>query len=235
MKLSKLLIGLSIASLVMVSCNKKKSVSLKNDIDSVSYCIGVSMGKQLKEADLPSFNNAIFAKAFEEVLAGKEATMTQEQIGQFLNTYFMQLQTKVSEKNIKEGQDFLAKNKERKDVKTTASGLQIEVIKEGSGAIPKLEDMVSVHYKGTLVNGDVFDSSLERNQPVSFAVSGVIPGWTEALQLMKVGSKYKIYVPSELGYGANPNPRSKIKPNSVLIFEMELLSIDKPSAAPEKK
>lgn len=232
MKLSKFFIGLALASLMIVACNKKQSsVKLKNDVDSMSYCIGVSMGSQLKDIEIPKFNHNVFAKAVEDIMAGKEAGMTQEQIGQYLNAYFMKLQTQTSEKNLKEGQEFLNKNKERKEVKTTASGLQYEVIKEGTGATPKLDDMVNVHYKGTLINGESFDSSYDRNQPVTFNVSGVIPGWTEALQLMKVGSKYKVYIPSELGYGAQPPRGSKIKPNSVLIFEMELLSIE----APEKK
>lgn len=234
--MKKLFIILAIAAVAFSSCDKKKnsSIKLKSDIDSVSYCIGVSFGTQLKDADLPDFNTEIFKKAVEETMAGKEAKMDQQQIGMFMQAYFSKMQAQKSEKNLKEGQDFLAKNKEKAGVITTASGLQYEVITEGTGAVPTIDDMVSVHYKGSLIDGEVFDSSYDRNQPISFAVSGVIPGWTEALQLMKVGSKYKVYIPSELGYGANPNPRSKIKPNSVLIFEMELLGIE-PKAGASKK
>lgn len=228
MKFTKIILGMAIAAVAFTACNKKGgSVKLKNDIDSVSYCIGVSIGMSLKDADLPDFNAEIFKKTVEDIRSGKEAMMDQQQINMFMQSYFSSLQAKNSEKSLKAGQDFLAKNKERAEVKTTESGLQYEVIQEGTGAVPTIDDMVSVHYKGTLIDGEVFDSSYERNEPVSFAVTGVIPGWTEALQLMKVGSKYKVYIPSELGYGANPNPRSKIKPNAVLIFEMELLSIDK--------
>jgi len=127
----------------------------------------------------------------------------------------------------------LKKNKERKGVITTASGLQYEVLKEGTGPHPTKDDMVSIHYKGMLIDSTIFDSSYERGQPVTFAVGGVLPGFTEALQLMTVGSKYRVWIPSELGYGPNGNPRGGIKPYSVLVFEIELLSID--SSAKAKK
>jgi FKBP-type peptidyl-prolyl cis-trans isomerase len=231
MKLSKLL-SIAIAStVILVSCNNKKSsVKLKNDIDSLSYCIGVSIGENLSQADLPSFNTEVFKQAVEDALAKKSPKIAQEQANMFIQQYFGKLQVKNSEKNMKDGQEFLKKNKERSGVITTASGLQYEIVKEGTGSIPTKEDMVSINYKGTLVDGTVFDSSYDRGQPATFAVGGVIPGFTEALQLMKVGSKYKVYIPSELGYGSNVNPRGKIKPNSVLIFELELLSIEKPKA-----
>ena len=125
-----------------------------------------------------------------------------------------------------EGKKFLAENAKRSEVKTTASGLQYEVIKEGTGAKPLATDTVVVHYKGTTMDGKVFDSSIERNEPATFAVNQVIPGWTEALQLMTVGSKYKIVIPSELGYGER-GAGADIKPNSVLIFEVELMEIKK--------
>jgi FKBP-type peptidyl-prolyl cis-trans isomerase FklB len=124
------------------------------------------------------------------------------------------------------GGDFLAENAKKEGVKTTASGLQYLVIKSGTGATPKLTDGVKVHYHGTLTDGTVFDSSVERGEPISFPVSGVIPGWTEALQLMKVGDKWKLFIPAKLAYGEqSPSPR--IPPNSVLLFEVELLGIEK--------
>ena len=238
MKLSNIVLAAVVALVTMASCSKFQSGSkLKNEADSVSYCIGISVGNSLKEADLPTFNSAAFAKAIDEVLAKQKTKLDPQGANMFLQAYFQKLQEKKSASALKEGSEFLAKNKERKEVKTTASGLQYEVMKEGTGATPKADDMVSVHYKGTLLDGTVFDSSIDRGQPAQFKVNQVIPGWTEALQLMKVGSKYKIYLPSELGYGARPDPRSKIKPNAVLTFEVELLSIDapKPEAANAKK
>jgi FKBP-type peptidyl-prolyl cis-trans isomerase len=227
MKCKKVLSAIVISSIILMSCNfNKSSVKLRNDVDSISYCLGVYMGQNLKEADLPSFNIEVYKQAIAEALAKQEPKIKPEVASAFIQNYFSKLQVKTGEKNLKEGVDYMKNNKNRKGIITTASGLQYEVVKEGTGAIPTKDDMVTIHYKGTLIDGTVFDSSYDRNQPASFAVSGVIPGFTEALQLMKVGSKYKIYIPSELGYGANVNPRGKIKPNSVLIFEMELLSID---------
>jgi len=238
MKLSKIVLAAIVILVAMASCSKFKSGSkLKNDVDTVSYCIGISVGNSLKEANLPSFNSAAFAKAIDEVLANKQTQIDQNSANTFISKYFQKLMEKKSAEALKEGAEFLAKNKERKEVKTTPSGLQYEVIKEGTGATPKADDMVTVNYTGKLINDTIFDSSYKRGQPAQFKVNQVIPGWTEALQLMKVGSKYKVYLPSELGYGARPDPRSKIKPNSVLIFEVELLSIDapKPEAANAKK
>ncbi len=231
MSIKKILIPVLVAGLVItVSCNNKKSsAKLKNDIDSLSYCIGLSFGENLKEAELPSFNIDAFKQAVNDVMNKKETKIKPENANAYIQEYFMKLQMQQGAKNLKEGQEFLAKNKERKGVITTASGLQYEVIKEGTGPHPTVNDFVSIHYKGSLIDGTVFDSSYDRGQPASFAVGGVIPGFTEALQLMSVGSKYKVYIPSELGYGASGNPRGKIKPNSVLIFEIELLSIDSSS------
>ncbi|MCX7987236.1 MAG: FKBP-type peptidyl-prolyl cis-trans isomerase [Bacteroidales bacterium] len=219
-------------TLALSSCNQKSSsVKLKNDIDSLSYCIGVSIGENLKEADLPSFNVEVFRKAVEDVLAKRETKIKPENAGMYIQEYFTKLQMEQGMKNLKEGQEFLKKNKEKKGVVTTASGLQYEVLKEGTGPHPTKDDMVSIHYKGSLIDGTVFDSSYDRGQPATFAVGGVIPGFTEALQLMTVGSKYRVWIPAELGYGAAGNPRGKIKPNSVLVFEIELLSIDSSASA----
>jgi len=225
--LNLLFIAILVFSIATISCNKKSNVKLTNESDSVSYCIGVSVGENLKEANIPSFNNEAFARGVADVLNKKDLKVKIEDVNNYLNNYFAKLQQQQMEQNLKEGQDFLAKNKERKGVITTPSGLQYEVLKEGTGPQPGKDDFVKIHYKGTLIDGTVFDSSYDRNEPASISVGGVISGFSEALQLMKVGSKYKIYIPSELGNGPNVNPRSKIKPNSVLIFEVELLSIDK--------
>jgi FKBP-type peptidyl-prolyl cis-trans isomerase FklB len=233
MKLTKIVLGAVLALATMASCNKfQGSSKLKNDVDSVSYCIGISVGNSLKDADLPNFNSAAFAKAIDEVLAKQKTKLDPQAANMYLNQYFQKLQEKRSAVSLKEGEEFLKKNKERKEVKTTASGLQYEVIKEGNGVTPKADDMVTVHYTGKLINDTIFDSSYKRGQPAQFKVNQVIPGWTEALQLMKVGSKYKLYIPSSLGYGERPDPRSKIKPNSVLIFEVELLAAEAPKPEP---
>jgi len=223
-----------LGAIVLTSCNKKpSSVKLKNDIDSLSYCIGVSIGENLKQAELPSFNTEVFRKAVEDVLSKRETAIKPENAGMYIQEYFTKLQMEQGQKNKQKGEEFLKKNKERKGVITTASGLQYEVLKEGTGPHPTQDDMVSIHYKGMLIDSTIFDSSYERGQPLTFAVSGVIPGFTEALQLMTVGSKYRVWIPSELGYGPNGNPRGGIKPYSVLVFEIELLSID--SSANAKK
>lgn len=234
MKLSHLFLGLAtLATIATTSCKKGLGGSkLANETDSVSYCIGLTIGKNLKGADIPDFNSKVFADAVNESMAGKDPKIADEAAQAFIQQYFQKLQVKVAAKNIKEGQEFLAKNKTKAGVKTTASGLQYEVITEGTGAMPKAEETVTVHYHGTLIDGKVFDSSVDRKEPASFPVNRVIPGWTEALQMMKVGSKWKIYIPSELAYGERPMGE-KIKPNSVLIFEVELLGIEAPK--PEEK
>ncbi|MGC8824260.1 MAG: FKBP-type peptidyl-prolyl cis-trans isomerase [Bacteroidales bacterium] len=232
MNIKKLFIFALLATTLLASCNKKSSsVKLKNDIDSLSYCIGISIGKSLKEAELPSFNADVFRKAVEDVLAKRETQIKPESANMYIEKYFTKLQMELGMKNLKEGQEFLKQNKEKKGVVTTASGLQYEVLKEGTGPHPTINDMVTIHYKGSLIDGTVFDSSYERGQPATFAVGGVLPGFTEALQLMTVGSKYRVWIPAELGYGAAGNPRGKIKPNSVLVFEIELLSIDQSANA----
>jgi FKBP-type peptidyl-prolyl cis-trans isomerase len=232
----KFLKYVAIAALVAVSftsCKKKiGSATLKNESDSLSYCLGVAIGANMKNMDVPTLDTKIFALTVNEMIAGKDPSITPEKANEFLNKYFMALQVKSGEKNKKDGEAFLAKNKERKEVITTKSGLQYEVLKEGNGAIPKIDDVVSVNYKGTLIDGTVFDSSYDRNEPASFEVGKIIPGWVELLQIMKVGSKYKAYIPSELAYG--PRPSGKIKANSTLIFEIELLKIE-PKDAKAKK
>jgi FKBP-type peptidyl-prolyl cis-trans isomerase len=227
MNIKKLAIPLMLVPFVFGACNQNKSsVKLKNESDSISYCLGLTVGENLKHFDMPSLDVKTFGQAVYEVMHGKETKIKPENAGMYLQQYFTKLQMQQGAKNLKDGQDFLAKNKERKGVTTTPSGLQYEVIKQGTGPHPAKDDFVSIHYKGSLLDGTVFDNSYDRGQPASFSVGGVIPGFSEALQLMPVGSKYKVWIPAELGYGANGNPRGGIKPNSVLSFEIELLSID---------
>jgi FKBP-type peptidyl-prolyl cis-trans isomerase FklB len=211
---------------------EKGATALKTEDQKASYAIGLRYGegfaRDLKEIDL-----TVFFKGLEDGFKGNPPQMTPEEIVatlQALQSRKMeeqqQEQAKASEGNKSASEEFLAKNKERKEVTTTESGLQYEVIKKGDGATPAADDKVNVHYHGTLPDGTVFDSSVERGEPISFAVNGVIKGWTEALQMMKVGDKWKLYIPADLAYG----PRGagpKIGPHQALVFDVELLGVEK--------
>ncbi len=201
--------------------------------DSISYSIGLFMAQSLKQQGMTDLNNALLAQGLEDALKGQKTRLTIDEAGAVMNA-FQQKQfaaknaeaMKESAENKKIGNAFLAENKAKAGVTTTASGLQYSVEKEGTGAKPTASDRVKVHYTGKLLDGKVFDSSVERGQPAEFGVSEVIKGWTEALQLMPVGSKWKLYIPSELAYGdraAGPD----IKPGSTLVFDVELLDIVK--------
>ena len=209
------------------SCDSKKSANLKSAIDSASYAIGVSTGAGYKEnlKTLPdSANVDALIAGFTEALKGQKTSMTPEAAQAFLQTYFMEASAKQATKAKEEGDKFLAENKTKEGVITTESGLQYKVVTEGKGVKPTAEDKVKVHYKGTLLDGKVFDSSIERGEPAEFGVGQVIKGWTEGLQLMPVGSKYTFWIPSDLAYGER-GAGQDIKPNSVLVFEVELLEI----------
>ena len=215
------------------SCDSKRSASLKTGADSASYAIGIANGSMFKQnlEGMPGgpVNIDDLLAGFEAALKNDttSAKMTMEQAQAFLNTYFVEAQAKEAEKAKEEGDKFLAENKTKEGVITTESGLQYKVETEGTGAKPAKEDQVKVHYTGTLLDGTKFDSSVDRGEPAEFAVDRVIPGWTEVLQIMPVGSKYIIWVPAELGYGQQPPRGSNIKPNSTLKFEIELLDIVK--------
>jgi FKBP-type peptidyl-prolyl cis-trans isomerase len=214
------------------SCQQNgKSVKLESDIDSVSYAIGVLVGtnnlKQLESAPGGGdINKEAMSSAFRIASMGEEAVLTEEQANEVVRKFFESAGEREAQKALEEGNKFLETNKAREGVTTTASGLQYEVITAGTGALPLATDQVRVHYHGTLIDGKVFDSSVDRGEPVVFGVGQVIPGWTEALQLMPVGSKWKIYLPSEIAYGER-GAGGDIGPNSVLIFEVELLEIVK--------
>jgi len=189
---------------------------------SAGYDIGRSVQRQLADVDAESM-----ARGLKDALVGATPALPEEEIQQRFMTVRQESARKIVEKNKKDGEAFLAKNKGEKGVKTTASGLQYKVITAGKGKQPTAEDTVTVNYRGTLVDGTEFDSSYKRNQSATFPVKGVIPGWTEALQLMKEGSKWMLYLPSTIAYGER-GAGNLIGPNSALIFEVELLSIDKP-------
>ncbi|MDA3853883.1 MAG: FKBP-type peptidyl-prolyl cis-trans isomerase [Bacteroidales bacterium] len=210
------------------------TASAPTNIDSVSYIVGVDYGSGISE-QMVSFpggmNEVAFLEAFVTTFNGDSAKLKIEDSRNFIMEYVNKAQAIVDAESAgdvaaaaAEGIKFLEENAKKEGVVTTASGLQYTVISEGTGAKPTTESTVSVHYHGTLLDGTVFDSSVERDAPASFGVSQVIKGWTEGLQLMSVGSKYKLYIPSELAYGANP-PGKTIPANAVLIFEVELLEI----------
>jgi len=202
---------------------------LKTKKDRVSYAIGMDMGNNLKKNEI-EIDPDVLARAIKDSMSGSKPLMTDQEARETLMALQKDLQAKqqeknkvLGEKNKKEGDAYLAKNKKEKGIKTLPSGLQYKVITEGKGKSPKASDTVTVNYAGRLIDGTEFDSSYKRGQPATFPVGGVIKGWTEALQLMKEGSKWQLVIPADLAYGEQG--RTGIPPNSVLIFDVELLSI----------
>ena len=230
MKLHRLAASVAVLSLVLAGCDNNKAVDsadLKTPAQKASYGIGLSMGKNLSQEGMDDLDSQAVALGIEDALAKKDQRLTDEELMEafgFLQSRAQERMSALNDEAAKAGADFLAENAKRDGVTTTESGLQYEVVKKAEGAQPKVSDVVSVHYQGTLVDGSVFDSSIERGEPVEFPVGGVIPGWVEGLQLMSVGEKYKFYIPSELAYGAQ-SPTPAIPANSTLVFEVELLAI----------
>lgn len=195
--------------------------NLKTREDSASYALGVNLAETLKRTGVVEYNQAIMLKALQETLNGKSAMKLTD--AEAIQRAEVKKQKDIAaQKNKKAGEDFLAANGKKANIKTTASGLQYEVITEGSGEHPDANDNVTVHYHGTLIDGTIFDSSVDRGQTISFDLNRVITGWTEGVQLMTPGSKYRFYIPANLAYGNNG--QGKIGPNSVLIFDIELFS-----------
>ncbi len=233
MQIKSLVVTLVAGTFILGSCNTFKSskVELKTLADSAAYAIGIDIGNNIKK-NLPTapggkeLDQQIILAAFTSALKGDSSQIPSATIQGVTQSYFMKAQQAEASKATEAGKTFLADNGKRAEVKTTASGLQYEIIKEGTGPKPLATDTVVVHYHGTTVEGKVFDSSVDRKEPAKFPVNQVIPGWTEALQLMPVGSKWKLVIPSELAYGEQ-GAGADIKPNSVLIFDVELLEIKK--------
>jgi FKBP-type peptidyl-prolyl cis-trans isomerase len=199
---------------------------MSQDINAVSYCIGLSVADSLAQQELDTINPQVMAEAIADVFQGKELKFSPEQANQIIQGYIQEINESKFNVHKEEGEAFLAENKKRPEVKTTPSGLQYEVIEEGTGAKPSATDTVKVHYHGTLTDGTVFDSSVQRGLPATFGVHQVIKGWTEALQLMSVGAKYRLYIPQDLAYGAHPHPGGAIKPFMALVFDVELIAIE---------
>ena len=208
------------------SQKKNKPMKLKTELDSVSYALGVDIFNNLKQGGLEDINIEAFTKAMSDAQKGAEPQIDANASKQIIQSYFAKAKEKQSASLIEPGKKFLEENGKREGVITTKSGLQYEVIKEGNGVHPTLNDKVKVHYHGTLIDGTVFDSSVERGEPITFGVTQVIKGWTEALQLMSPGAKYKLYIPYNLAYG-DRGAGGKIGPYATLIFEVELIDIEK--------
>jgi len=216
--------------LLTVQAYGEEQSPLKDKKDKLSYAIGLDVGGALKRQSV-DVNTDIFMQGVKDALSGGKKLLTDEEVRETMTAFSKELAAKqaeamkkLGEKNKEEGEAFLAENKKKEGVKTLPDGLQYKVITEGKGASPKATDTVTVNYRGTFIDGKEFDSSYKRNQPATFAVNGVIPGWTEALQLMKEGSKWQLFIPAKLAYGER-GAGGVIGPNATLIFEVELLSI----------
>jgi FKBP-type peptidyl-prolyl cis-trans isomerase FklB len=229
--MKQLIVIFSASLLALPLFGQEKSTQLKDQKDKVSYSIGLQIGFNLSRQKV-DINPEVLASGIKDALGGKPQ-LNPDQIKEVMATFekdMEQKQKEAGDKNKTEGVKFLEENKKKEGVKTTASGLQYKVVKDGSGAQPKATDTVTVNYRGTLINGTEFDSSYKRGQPATFPVNGVIKGWTEALQLMKVGSKYQLFIPSALAYGER-SVSPDLAANSTLIFEVELLDA-KPAPPP---
>ncbi|MFP4620379.1 MAG: FKBP-type peptidyl-prolyl cis-trans isomerase [Bacteroidales bacterium] len=226
------LLALTVLLVVIGACGKNAnlgtSASMESELDTVSYALGADVAKSLKDNNgLTELNYQAFLKGMREAFENDEVEMSESERRNRIRTYLDQLSQKKNQQNLEEGEEFLNENKEKDDVHVTESGLQYKVIEEGSGVSPDANDTVEVHYTGKTIDGETFDSSVERDEPATFAVNQVISGWTEGLQLMKEGAKYELFIPTDLAYGTNVRPGGEIEPNEALIFEVELLEVNK--------
>ncbi len=194
-------------------------------MDKISYALGLSMGQNLMGSGVEKLNYQDLAKGIEDVLTHQQPQITYQEAQQVLNTFFQELEQKIAGAAKADGEKFLSENAKREGVKTTASGLQYEILEPSLGQKPKATDTVRVHYEGTLIDGTVFDSSYKRGESITFPLNGVIKGWTEGLQLMSIGSKYKFFIPYQLAYGERGAGQT-IPPYAALIFTVELLGIE---------
>lgn len=230
---------MAVLGIVLLACqvNAGENLVLKDQKDKVSYSIGMNIGNNLKKQSF-DVNPDVLAQGIKDALSGSKALMTEQEVNETIMAFQKEMSAKqierlkeLGEKNKKEGEAFLAENKKKECIITLPSGLQYKVINEGTGETPELTDVVTVNYRGTLIDGTEFDSSYRRGQPATFPVNAVIAGWAEALQLMKVGSKWQLFIPSDLAYGERGAGRD-IGPNATLIFDVELLSIKKEATKP---
>jgi FKBP-type peptidyl-prolyl cis-trans isomerase len=212
-------------SLSTFAQKNKKGTALESLTDSVSYSFGLLIGDNMKTQGVKEVNQDLFLKGFNTGYSGEQLFLTKEDANAIVQEYFNNLIMNEKAENLQESIDFLLANKEKEGVVTLPSGLQYKVLEAGEGPSPKPEDQVKVHYTGSLIDGTIFDSSIERGEPIVFGVSQVIPGWTEALQLMSPGARWMLYIPPALAYGEN-GAGGVIGPNQALIFEVELIEIN---------
>lgn len=212
---------------------KAPATPMKTKLDTLSYSFGQSVAGQLKNIDVKELNYALFRKGVEDGMKGSPSSLSAEQMNAALNAHFNAQTSKQAVAKKEEGKKFLADNKKRDGVITLPSGLQYEIIKQGNGPIPKITDTVIAHYAGSVLNGQEFDNSYKRGQPLKRHVNGLIQGWTEALLKMPVGSKWKLYIPSQLGYGDYGSQDGAIPAGATLIFEMELLDVIPDKTSPK--
>jgi len=234
MKQHRLAAAIALVGLVLAGCDKQAStVELKTPAQKASYGIGLNMGKSLAQEGMDDLDSKAVAQGIEDAVGKKEQKLKDEELVEAfaaLQKRAEERMAKMSEESAAAGKKFLEENAKKSGVVTTASGLQYEIVKKADGPQPKPTDVVTVHYEGKLTDGKVFDSSVERGSPIDLPVSGVIPGWVEGLQLMHVGEKIKLFIPSDLAYGAQ-SPSPTIPANSVLVFDLELIAIKDPAAA----
>jgi FKBP-type peptidyl-prolyl cis-trans isomerase len=220
-------VALSLVLFCFCGCMKSKTGSVKSEKEKSSYAIGQKMGISMKAQGV-EVDPAALTQGISDILENRKSLLSDQEMQQAIQKMqqaLMEKQEKASKAKLEANAKFLEENKKKSGIKSTASGLQYEIVKDGTGSIPKDTDTVSVHYRGTLIDGSEFDSSYKRNAPAEFPVARIIKGWNEALKMMKVGSKWKLYIPSELAYGPQDHPG--IPANSILLFEVELLGIVK--------
>jgi FKBP-type peptidyl-prolyl cis-trans isomerase len=238
MKFIRLAFAIAIVAMLAHCSGGIKKVAVKTEMDSLSYCLGYSYAMNIKEkGKIDSINKSVLYMAMEDYYTKKKALIEPIQMDMFIQQFLMKKQAREQVKTGQEAKNFLEKNKSEKGVIVTPSGLQYLILKEGNGPSPRPFDTVYVAYRGSLVDGTVFDST-SVSRPAKFLCQGLIPGWIEALQMMKAGSKWKLFISPELGYGARPPMGSLIKPNAVLIFEVEMFKISvgkEPSKLEPKK
>ena len=223
-KYIKIALVVSVISSCQNLTQQKFNFDEANELEKVSYSIGINVATSIKSEGLDSINSFYISKGFQDVFENKDLAINIEESNKIIGEYFNKKQDAKNQRLAIDSKIFLEENKRKDGVMTTESGLQYLILSEGRGNNPTLNDNVTVHYHGTLIDGTIFDSSVDRKQPATFPLNGVIPGWQEALQMMSVGSKWKIFIPSELAYGESG--AGAIGPNSTLIFEVELLSIN---------
>lgn len=235
MRMKQLFVLVAMLGVILTSCNKPNyNTKITTESDSISYLIGIAYGKQLKSGgELTTLNIDALAKGMNEAFNNDSVKIGETELNMQLNMFFTRLQKRVADKNLKDGKEFLEKNKTKPGVQVLPSGLQYQVIKEGTGPQPDSSSLVTAHYTLYHINDTVPVESTLKGEPAKFKVTQVIPGWTEALLKMRVGTKWKLFVPAELGYGERVGRGSPLKPNEALVFEVELLNVEVDTAQPE--